>query len=66
MMVLAGSMIWKSVWRIGSTSILTDVSLLGIALILGSLSIYISSPLATLIAGAAIFLLIYRLRFGRL
>ncbi|HZO56576.1 MAG TPA: hypothetical protein VFB63_27955 [Bryobacteraceae bacterium] len=58
-------MIWKSIWRIGSTSILTDVFILGIAAILGSLSIYFPSPLAALIAGAVLFLLIYRLRYGR-
>ena len=58
-------MIWQSIWRIVSTSILTDVSILVIAAFLASLSIYVSSPLPILVAGAAFFLLIYRLRYGR-
>jgi hypothetical protein len=61
-----GCMIWKSIWRIESTSIVAEVLFLLIMAILGSLGIYFSSPLATLIAGVLLFLLIYRLRYGRL
>lgn len=59
-------MIWKSVWHITSTELLTRLALTIVAAILGSLGIYFSSPVASTLAGVSAFLLIYRLRYKRL
>lgn len=59
-------MILKSVWHITSTELLARVTLgIGVA-ILGSLGLSFSSPILTTLAAAAVFLLIYRLRYKHL
>jgi hypothetical protein len=59
-------MIWKSVWHITSTELLTRIALAFFAALLGSLGVHFSSPVATTLAGFSVFLLIYRLRYKRL
>jgi uncharacterized membrane protein len=59
-------MIWKSVWRVTSTELLTQV-LLAIAIaVLGSLGVRSSSPVAWGLVAALLFLVIYRMRYKRL
>jgi hypothetical protein len=60
------SMIWKSVWHITSTELLTRITFAVGAAILGSLGLYLSSPIVSTLAAVCVFLLIYRLRYGRL
>ena len=59
-------MIWRSVWHIESTGLLTRVALGVGAAILGSLGLYLSSPLVLTVVAVSVFLLIYRLRYKRL
>ena len=59
-------MIWKSVWHITSTELLTRTAFAVGAAILGSLGLYLSSPFASTLAAVCVFLLIYRLRYKRL
>ena len=59
-------MVRKSVWHMMSTEVLTRVAFAVIAATLGSLGVHNSSPVLSTLAGASIFLLIYRLRYKRL
>ena len=59
-------MIWRSVWHITSTELLTRVAVVAGAAILGSLGLYFSSPVVSTLAVISVFLLIYRLRYKRL
>lgn len=49
-----------------STGILSEIVFALIVAMLGSLGVYFSSPIVALLAGLALFLLIYRLRYKRL
>jgi hypothetical protein len=56
----------KSFWHMTSTELLAR-TVLGIgAAVLGSLGLSFSSPVVTTLAAAAVFLLIYRLRYKHL
>ena len=59
-------MIWKSVWHIETTGLLTRAVLAVGAAILGSLGLYVSSPVVLTLLVISVFLLIYRLRYKRL
>jgi hypothetical protein len=59
-------MIWRSVWHVESTGLLTRAVLVVGAAILGSLGLYVSSPLVLTVVAISVFLLIYRLRYKRL
>jgi hypothetical protein len=59
-------MIWRSIWHIESTGILARIALFAAMAILGSLGVHFSSPVVSALAGIALFLLIYRLRYKRL
>ena len=59
-------MLWRSVWRIESTGVLTEVLLTIVAVIFSALGIRYLPPIAMLLIGVCMFLLIYRLRYKRL
>ena len=59
-------MLWRSVWRIESTGVLTEVLLTIVAVIFSALGIRYLPPIAMLLIGVCTFLLIYRLRYKRL
>jgi hypothetical protein len=59
-------MVLKAFWHMWSTEVLARVVLAVGAAVLGSLGLYISSPVITTVAAMAVFLLIYRLRYKRL
>ena len=55
----------RSVWRVESTAALAEIEMALGAAILGSVGIYFASPVAGMLAGIAVFVLIYRLRYKR-
>jgi hypothetical protein len=59
-------MVLKAFWHMWSTEVLARVVLAIGAAVLGSLGLYVSSPVITTVAAIALFLLIYRLRYKRL
>jgi hypothetical protein len=58
--------IWRSFRHIESTGIIAQVVLLAVMAILGSMGVYLASPVVSAVAGFALFLVIYRLRYKRL
>jgi hypothetical protein len=59
-------MVLKAFWHMWLTEVLARVVLAVGAAVLGSLGLYVSSPLITTAAAIAVFLLVYRLRYKRL
>jgi hypothetical protein len=59
-------MILKSLWHIESTGLLTRAALCVGAAVLGTLGLSFSSHLLATLAAAAVFVLIYRLRYKHL
>jgi hypothetical protein len=59
-------MVRKSLWHMLSTDLLTGIAFAVGAAILGSLGFYFSSPLASTLAGLALFVLIYLIRYKRI
>jgi hypothetical protein len=59
-------MIRRSVWHMLSTDLLTGVALAVVTAVLGSLGLYYASPLASTLAGLALFVLIYLIRYKRI
>jgi hypothetical protein len=59
-------MVVRAFWHTLSTEVLARVALAVGAAVLGSLGLYVSSPVITTVAAITIFLLVYRLRYKRL
>jgi hypothetical protein len=59
-------MVLKAFWHMWSTEVLARVVLAVGAAVLGSLGLYVSSPVVATVAAMAVFLLVYRLRYKRL
>jgi hypothetical protein len=59
-------MIWKSFWHMTSTELLTRVLFAVLANLLGSLGLYYLPPMVSTLAGLALFIVIYLIRYKRI
>ena len=59
-------MIWRSTWHVESSGLIARALLFLLTAILGALGIYFSSPVLSAVAGFALFLIVYRVRYKRL
>jgi hypothetical protein len=60
------AMIWRSVWHIESSAILARIVLAAVMVVLGTIGVRFDSPGLYALAGLALLVLIYRIRYKHL